>query len=108
LSFLVVLAVLFVVAIVPIMIGARIVGARNTGIGAALLTVMLVTGISAAGDRFIGNAFLGFLVSASAGGFLIAAILGTTFWRALAVSIIATAIQIGVALLLFGAVMVTA
>jgi hypothetical protein len=30
------LLVVFVVALVPVMIGARVVGARNTGIGAAI------------------------------------------------------------------------
>ena len=58
-SFLISIVVLFAVAIVPIMIGARIVGARNTGFGAGSLSVLLLTAISAACDRLVGNAILG-------------------------------------------------
>jgi hypothetical protein len=44
-AFLIMLLVLFVVALVPVKIGARVVGAHNTGIGAALLSVQAPTGI---------------------------------------------------------------
>ena len=42
-TFLIMLLGVFVVAVVPVMIGARVVGARNTGIGAALLSVLAPT-----------------------------------------------------------------
>jgi hypothetical protein len=107
-AFLVVVAVLFAVAIVPVMIGARLVGARNTGAGAAFLSVFLLTVVSAACDRLIGTPLLNFLVAALIGGLLMAAVLGTTFWRALAVSVIATAIQVGIAVLFLGTVVAAA
>jgi hypothetical protein len=47
---------------------------------------------------------LNFLISAALGGAVMSAILGTTFWRAIGVAIIAAAIQWGIALLFFGAV----
>lgn len=102
-SFLIAILVLFAVAIVPIMIGARIVGARNTGVGAALLSVLLLTAISVACGRYVGNELLAFLISAIVGGLLMSVILGTTFWRALGVSVIAAAIQVAVVLLFAGA-----
>ncbi len=102
-SFLIAILVLFAVAIVPIMIGARIVGARNTGVGAALLSVLLLTAISVACGRYVGSELLAFLISAIVGGLLMSVILGTTFWRALGVSVIAAAIQVAVVLLFAGA-----
>ena len=107
-AFLVVVAVLFVVAIVPVMIGARLVGARNTGVGAAFLSIFLLTIVSAACDRLIGDPLVNFLVAALVGGLLMAAVLGTTFWRALGVSVIASAIQLGIAVLFLGTVVAAA
>jgi hypothetical protein len=103
-SLLVALLVLFVVALVPVMIGARVVGARNTGIGAALLSVLALTVIAIICDRLIGNPLFNFLISAALGGLVMSGILGTTFWRAIGVAIIAAAIQWGIALMFFGAV----
>jgi hypothetical protein len=103
-SLLVALLVLFIVTLVPVMIGARVVGARNTGIGAALLSVLALMVIGALCDRLIGSPLLNFLISAALGGAVMSAILGTTFWRAIGVAIIAAAIQWGIALFFFGAV----
>lgn len=93
------MALLFIIiliiglAIVPTMVGARVVGARNIGFGSALLSVILLAGLSTFVGKNIENQFIALIVSASAGGFLLAAVLGTTFWRAIGVSIIATVIQ---------------
>ena len=103
-SLLIMLLVVFVVALVPVMIGARVVGARNTGVGAALLSVLAITLISIICDRLIGNPLFNFLIAAALGGLVMSGILGTTFWRAIGVAIIAAAIQWGIALLFFGAV----
>jgi hypothetical protein len=103
-SLLIMLLVLFIVALVPVMIGARVVGARNTGIGAALLSVLALTVIQILCDRVIGSPVLNFLASAALGGVVMSGILGTTFWRAIGVAVIAAAIQWGIALLFFGAV----
>ena len=103
-SFLVMLLVLFVVTLVPVMIGARVVGARNTGIGAALLSVLALVVIHVVCDRLIASPLLNFLISAAIGGLIMAQILGTTFWRAIGVAIIAAAVQWGLMLLFVGAV----
>src|SRR5262245_50920327 len=95
--------VLFAVAIVPVMIGARLVGARNTGIGAAVLSVIALTLIGVVCDRFIQSTLVHFLAATALGGWVMSGILGTTFWRAIAVSFIAALIQVGVAMLFFGA-----
>jgi len=100
---LVMFLVLFAVAIVPVMIGARLVGARNTGIGAALLSVIALTLIGVVCDRLIGSPFINFIASFVLGGIVMSSILGTTFWRAIGVSFIAALIQVGVVMLFFGA-----
>ena len=102
------LLVLFVIVIIPVMIGARAVGATNTGVGAAALSVLLLTAISWICDRTIGNHVVNFLVTAGIGGLAMAGLLGTTFWRAIGVAAIASAIQLGIALLFFGAALTTA
>ena len=107
-TLLIMFVVLFVVTIFPVMIGARVVGANNRGFGSALLAVLLLTAVSAACDRLIANQLLNFLITAGVGGVVISAALGTTFWRALGVAVIATAIQIGIVLLFFGAAVAAA
>lgn len=104
-AYLFMLLVVLAVVTVPVMIGARIVKAANTGFGAALLSVLALVAISFVGDRLFHNALLNFAATAGVGGAALAGILGTTFWRAIGVSLIASAIQIGVAMLFFGAVL---
>ena len=104
-SVLLVLAVLVVVAVLPIMIGARIVKAQHTGFGSALLAVIVLSALSLAVNHFFSNQFLAFLVSAAGGGFLLSAVLGTTFWRGIAVSIIAVALQVAFLVFFAGAIL---
>ena len=84
------------------MIGARVVNARNTGFGSALLAVVVLAAISAAADGIVGNSLVSVIAVAVLGAMVLAAILGTTFLRGLAVSVIAAIIQVGVMLLLAG------
>ena len=100
---LVMILVLIAVVFVPVMIGARLVGARNTGIGAAILAVIALTLIGVVCDRLFASTLIHFLATTALGGLVLSGILGTTFWRAIAVSFIAALIQIGVAMLFFGA-----
>lgn len=102
-EFLIIIAVLVAITVAPVMIGARIVGANNTGFGSALLAVVMLGAVSVGVDHFIGNRVLAFVVSATAGALLLAGILGTTFLRGLAVSAIVTVIQIAVMLVVVGA-----
>lgn len=97
------LALLVAVTVVPIMVGARVVGAKNTGFGSALIAVFVLAALSFGVAKFIPNQILAFVVSAAGGGILLSAILGTTFWKGIAVSIIAVAVQIAVLVMFAGA-----
>jgi len=103
-EFVIAFVVLAVALVAPIMIGARIVNARNTGFGSALLAVVILAALSAAIDGFVNDDIVAVVVMAAVGAMVLAGVLGTTFLRGLAVSVIATAIQLGVILLLAGTV----
>lgn len=93
-------AVLAVALVVPVMFGARLVGARNTGFGSALLAVVILAALSAVIEGFVANDLVAIVAMAAIGAMVLAGILGTTFLRGLAISVIATIIQVGVILLL--------
>ena len=97
---LIVFAVLAVALVVPVMFGARIVGARNTGFGSALFAVVILAALSAVIDGFVANDLVAIVAMAAIGAMVLAGILGTTFLRGLAISVIATIIQVGLILLL--------
>jgi hypothetical protein len=102
-SFLLFIALILGVTVVPVMIGARVVGAEKTGFGAALLGIFMVSATSMAAQMFIPNQIFAFLVSAVVGAVFLSAILGTTFPRALGVSAITAAVQIAVVVVFVGA-----
>lgn len=100
LGVLVALVLLVLILVVPIMIGARMVGAEKTGFGTAVVAVILSVAVGA-GIQMLGmNPFIAFVISAIVGAFLLAALLGTTFWRGMAVSVVAAVIQ-GIAFVVF-------
>ena len=96
---LIVFAVLAVALVVPVMLGARLVNARNTGFGSALLAVVILAALSAGIEGFVANELVAIVAMVTLGAIVLAGILGTTFLRGLAVSAIATIIQAGVILL---------
>jgi len=100
LEILIAFAVLAVALVVPVMFGARLVGARNTGFGSALLAVVILAALSAVIEGFVANDLVAIVAMAAIGAMVLAGILGTTFLRGLAISVIATIIQVGVILLL--------
>ncbi len=89
-----IIAVLIGMTIIPVMVGARLVGAQNTGFGSALIAVVVLAAMSIGIDKFIGNQAVAFLMSAAGGGWLLAGILGTSFLRGIAVSLIAVVVQV--------------
>jgi len=93
-EFVIIFAVIAVVLVIPIMIGARLVGAKNTGFGSALLAVVIVAGLSALISATITDEIIAFVGTAVVSAFVLSAILGTTFFRGLAISVIATVIQV--------------
>lgn len=103
-EYLILFAVMVIVLVVPVMLGARIVNARNKGFGSALLAVLALAALSAVINGVAANSLVASLVMVILGAVVLASILGTTFLRGLAVSIIASIIQLGVAILLAMAV----
>jgi hypothetical protein len=99
LEILILFAALAVALVVPVMFGARLVGARNTGFGSALIAVVILAVVSAVIEGFVANDLLAIVAMAAIGAMVLAGILGTTFLRGLAISVIATIIQVGVILL---------
>lgn len=97
---LILFAVLAVVLVVPVMFGARLVDARNKGFGSALLAVLVLAALSAVINGAVANDLVAIFAMAILGALALAGILGTTFLRGLAVSVIASIIQFGVAFLL--------
>jgi len=100
------LVVLALILVVPVMIGARMVGADKTNFGAALFAVFMSVAAGATIQLFGLSGFIAFVLSAVVGAFLLAAILGTTFWRGMAVSVVAGAIQMLVFAVFLGGMLV--
>ena len=103
-EFLISFVVLVVVLVVPVMLGARLVNARNKGFGSALLAVLVLAALSAVINGAVATSLVAVFAMAILGAMALAGILGTTFLRGLAVSVIASIIQFGVILLLAMAV----
>ena len=103
-EFIILFAVLVAVLVVPVMLGARIVNARNRGFGSALLAVLVLAALSAVINGAVGNGLVATFAMAILGAVALASILGTTFLRGLAVSVIASLIQFGVLIFLAVAV----
>jgi hypothetical protein len=96
------IALLVGLTVVPVMVGARVVGANNTGFGSALLAVLVLAALSIGIGKFIGNQFLAFVVSVAAGGLLLSTILDTSFWRGIGVGVVVVIVQYIVMLLFAG------
>ena len=104
--FLIALVIALIFAVVPVMIAARIVGARRTGFGSSLLAIivsLLIVGIAV---RLLhGLGLLSFFIAPV--GYML--ILDTTYLRALGIVLLQYLISVLVAIvlaaLLFGGVM---
>ena len=94
--FFVTLAIIIAITVAPVMFAARLVGAKNTGFGAAFLAVVLLGLLSAVIDKFFAgqSQTMTFAASSILGAAILSAVIGTTFFRGLAISVIATIVQI--------------
>lgn len=104
LAMLVVLFVFVLVLVVPVMIGARMVGAEKTGFGSAVLAVFCLAVLAVIIQKLGVGPLVGFIASAVLGAGLLALILGTTFWRGMAVSVLTAVLQIGIFLVAAGGI----
>ncbi len=97
--------VIAIVTVVPVMLGARFVGAQYTTFGSALVAVIVI-GLASAGVDWLLQSLpeaARFVVSTSVGAALFAGLLGTTFLRGLAISAIAMVIRTLLGLVLVSA-----
>lgn len=101
-EFLLIIALLVALTVVPVMVGARVMRADNTGFGTALFAVVLLAALSAAIEYFIANQALAFLVAVAGGAAILAGVLRTTLLRGLAVSVIVVGVQLLVLLVAAG------
>ena len=105
LAFLLGLAVIVCVTVVPVMVGARVVHAAHTGFWRSVLAVVILAMLGTGVGTFVDNRIAAGLVTAFIGAFFLAGLLGTTFLRGLAISLIAAVVQIVALVLLAGALL---
>jgi hypothetical protein len=108
LAILVMLFVFALIMVVPIMIGARMVGAEKTNFGAALFAVILLAVVGVILQKLGVGPIVGFFAATIVGAGVLAMVLGTTYLRGLIVSGIAAAVQVALALVAVGSMAVMA
>lgn len=91
----IVIAAVVLLGVLPVMLGARIVRAQNTGFNTAFLAAVCLGILSYSLDRLVSDPIISAAVSTALGTALLALILRTNLWRALAVSLIVAVVQIG-------------
>ncbi len=96
------LVILLAVTVVPVMIAARLVGARKTGFGAAVLAVFLQLILATALLLLVSNPTVAMIVSVLGGTVIFAFALDTTMLKGFIVSILVGLIGAAVAFLLAG------
>jgi hypothetical protein len=102
-----ILALFVIFMTVPIMVGARMVQAERSEFGRCFLLAIVLAVLSFGVGKFAGG-FAAFLIGTAIGGFLLSAGLGTTIKRGIAISLIATGIQLVGGLVFAGALVASA
>lgn len=97
---LILFALMVGVTIVPVMIVAKMVNARHTGFGPALLAAILLAAMNNVLRGLALSEGLTFLLVLAAGAAILAFILGTSLLRGLGASVIAVLVQIGMLVVL--------
>ncbi len=93
-------AIAILVTVVPVMFAARIVRARRSHFFAALLAVILLVVVSILAEMYVPMPWLAALLTVVVSAALLAMVLGTTFLRGFAVSVLAFVISVGVIVVL--------
>ncbi len=88
-EWLMVLGLAAVVAVLPVMLAARMVGAGRTGFGPALLAVILQAVCSGVAERYLGNGWAGIAVAIVLGVAIYAYVLDTSWIKGLVLGILA-------------------
>jgi len=102
LIFLLAVAALVALAVLPLMYTARALGAERTGFWWVVLALVVQAAVSRAGSAFFGHDIAGFLFSFLVGSLVIKLCLVTSYPKALLISLISTLIALFVVLLLAG------
>jgi hypothetical protein len=102
LQILLLLAVCIAVLTLPVMFAARMVGAKNTGFGSALMAIILQSFLFPFAGMLISNQWGILAVAVIVGSAIYSSILGTTFPKGFLIGLIASMITIGVSFLLDG------
>ncbi|HEX7382016.1 MAG TPA: hypothetical protein VF265_07665 [Nevskiaceae bacterium] len=100
LELVVVLAAVSFVTVIPVVVGARVIGARRTEFVAALSAVAMQAALGAATKSFSSSAELAVLAAIVGGTAIYAIVLETTLLRGLFIGLIGTAIGIVVLMIL--------
>lgn len=100
LTFLLILAAVIALSVLPIMFVARAVGAQRTTLGWVIIALLVLSALSAGIDSLVSSEPLGYLIAFLGGGAIFAMALETSFVKGLVISVVSTVISlIGVFLL---------
>lgn len=99
-EFILIFAVVVALAVVPVMLAARFVGAGRVGVGSALVAVIVQSALSAATRAFAPSLGVALLVAIVAGSAIYAFVLDTTLIRGFLIGIVSTVIGVVVLVVL--------
>ncbi len=98
--------ILVAVAVIPVMLAARLVGARRRGLLPALAAVILLSALSILIQETIAHDALQFVAVVAGGAAIFALTLGTSLLRGLGVAVVVVGIQV-LAAMLFAALLLS-
>ena len=98
----IIFAILVAILVLPVMFAARMVGAGNTGFGAALFAVILQLILSGLLENFTSNQFITVAIAVIGGSAIYTITLDTTLLKGILISIISVVIAFVVIVLLAG------
>ena len=99
-EFLIGIAIISAITVLPIMVAAKLLGAAHTGFFRCLLAVIVSAAANHIGDQLFGDSLVSLLASFAITALGFAIILGAGYLQALGISLLAIGIQVGTAILL--------
>ncbi|WMS88954.1 hypothetical protein [Pleionea litopenaei] len=99
-EWLIILTIMVVVLVVPVMLAAKMLNARNSGFFSALLAVIAAAIANALTGSFFHNPWLAALLAIIVTAVCFSLILGARFLQSLGIAILAYIIQVGLVFLL--------
>ncbi|NVK89390.1 MAG: hypothetical protein HWE13_14735 [Gammaproteobacteria bacterium] len=96
----IVLLVMIAVLVVPVMVAAKLLKARNHGFWSALIAVIAVIAVDAITDGLIAQPLIAALVSIALTALCFSFILGARFLQSVVIAVVAFGIQLGIIVIL--------